>query len=185
MRILMVLARGFVKPTMFRAVRADNMRAMAAKRGADRARDLSSAQAESVRRALRPYVTRCSGRVSGLARLMGVDQSGFSRFLRGEQGTSWSVAARAAALLGRRVDELLEITPDDLDFPSIKDELARAAARLALLDGVPRAQIESRYHDAPMAALSGMNLDDWHRKLSGGLEHEKLAPAKPRLPRRA
>lgn len=156
------------------------MRAVA-KRAHERTRDLTPEQAERVRRALKPFEAQCRSKGSGLATLMGVDQSGFGRFMRGEQGTSWSVATRAAALLGVRIDELLEITPEDLAFPSIPDELAQAAARLALLDEVPRAQIESRFRNGSMMGLGGMKLDDWYQRLSGAVEHEKLAPANPKL----
>lgn len=171
-------ASTFVKPERPRGLGTVIMRAVAA---ADRTRDLTKAQAELVRRALKPFELKCRGKTSGLARLMGVDQSGFSRFMKGQQGTSWAVAVRAAALLGTGIDRLLEITPENLAFPGIQDPLALAAARLALLDGVPRAQIESRYRDAPMVGLGGMNLDDWYQKLSGGIEHEKLAHASPKL----
>lgn len=177
----MASARTIVKAKRLRRLGTDIMRAVA--KAAERSRDLTLQQAELVRRALEPYISRCSGKLSGLATLMGVEQSGFNRFMNRKQGTSWTVATRAAAMLGRRVDELLQITPEDLDFPDITDELARAAARLALLDGVPRAQIESRYRDAPIKGLRGINLDDWHRKLSGGLDPETESPAHPRTDR--
>jgi plasmid maintenance system antidote protein VapI len=170
-----------VKASPLRMFKAVNMRAVAPSAPKNRVRDLTPEQAELVRKALREWVDKCSGKRSGLAALMGVDQSGFGRFLDGKQGTSWAVALRAAALMGVSVNELLEIRAEDLRFPSMKDDpIAEAAARLALLDGVPRAQIESRYRDA-MKGLAGMRVNDWHQKLTGGVDPEKLAPAKPKL----
>lgn len=180
MRIRTKVASGIVKVTTRRRLGAASMRGVTAKKAGARVRDLTDEQAELVRQALAPFKDKCSGGGRALATMMGVDQSGFGRFLRGEQGTSWAVAMRAAAMLGLSVSELLGITPADLDFPNI-DGLAKLAARLALLDGVPRAQIESRYKESAMKGLEGMRLDDWHRKLTGEIEHETLAPAKPSL----
>ncbi len=155
------------------------MRAVATAKTA--ARDLTAHQVELLRRALKPYVGRCSGKARALATMMGVDQSGFGRFLNGKQGTSWGVASRAAAMMGLTVDALLGATPEDLAFPNIHDDDALAAARLAFIDGTSRAQIETRYREAQAKGLRGFRVDDWHRKLSGGLDHDALAAANPKI----
>lgn len=144
----------------------------------DGARDLTEEQARILRERLQPYLSKVSGGARGLARLMNVDQSGFGRFLRGEQGSSWGVAFRAAAMMGLTVNELFRATPADLEFGGIDDESAREAARLALLDGVPRAQIEARYQGA-RGGLKGFKVNDWYAQLSGSLNPDKAVKAQP------
>lgn len=176
MRILIHGATTFVKPKAACALAIGNMRSLTKKGGT---RDLTDRQLRALRDALNKYISRCSGGASALAELMNVDQSGFGRFLNGKQGSSWGVAFRAAAMMGMTVDELFGAAKEDLAFAEIDDEMAKEAARLALIDGVPRAQITARYQGAVARGRSGFKVNDWYGLLSGPLDPDKLSKADP------
>jgi plasmid maintenance system antidote protein VapI len=122
-----------------------------------------------VRDELKRLLLDCASKKSGLAEILGVDQTNVSRMLPDNdappQGISYGVAMRVAALRGISLEKLLKVEPRDIDFPNIENRLAREAARLAMYDGLPRHEIERRIQDAKSLKGSA-KLDNWFALLT-------------------